>query len=349
MAATSNNFLFKFTALIIAVFFLTWGLIEAKTFLAPLTIAVILSLLLLPVMKILKSWGAGKSLSAIVCTLLLMIISGLFFWLVMAQVNSIVEQWGQIKETMIPKIEQASDFLTENTPVTDEKMDSLEKKLNDIKLLNASVGKNAISFVSNATGFFGQYLLVFIYIFFFLSYKSQFKQFFVSVFGKEEKTRKTLNEITDVAQGYLVGKFKLIAILAVLYAIGLGVSGVNSFVFVALIAALLTLIPYLGNVIGFLLALIFGYLTQGEIGILIGIIITFTITQFVESYILQPYVVGDEVDINPFFVILAVILGNLLWGVIGMVIAIPILGIVHVIVKHVPSLDAYANLIGKGD
>lgn len=156
-----------------------------------------------------------------------------------------------------------------------------------------------------------------------------------------------IQKSATVTQQYLVGKLILMGILAVLYSIGLGISGVNNFIMISLIAALLTLIPYIGNIIGFGLAMAFGYLLSGDTSILIGIILTFSIAQFVESYVLQPYVVGDKVDLHPFLVILAVVLGNALWGIIGMILAIPVLAIISTIFLHVPPLHPFGFLLNK--
>ena len=103
------------------------------------------------------------------------------------------------------------------------------------------------------------------------------------------------------------------AILAVLYSVGLGISGVKNFILIDIIAALLTLIPWTGNAIGLTMAMVFGYLTSGNIDILWGVIMTFTVSQVLESYVVQPYIVGDKVGLHPFFVILFVIFGGSTW------------------------------------
>jgi predicted PurR-regulated permease PerM len=72
-------------------------------------------------------------------------------------------------------------------------------------------------------------------------------------------------------------------------------------------------------------------LTQGGGGgMVIGILITYGLVQFIQTYILEPLVVGSEVKLNPLFTILAIVIGELVWGVPGMVVAIPILGITKV-------------------
>src|SRR5690606_2489444 len=137
--------------------------------------------------------------------------------------------------------------------------------------------------------------------------------------------------------------------LTVLYAIGLGISGVDNVVFISILAALLSLIPYIGNIIGFGFAMALGVASGGESGTLLGIVIVFSVTQFIETYILEPYVVGDQVDIHPFFIIVTVILANIIWGVMGMVLVVPLVGMLNVVLKNVDSLKVFGFLLGNGD
>ena len=141
----------------------------------------------------------------------------------------------------------------------------------------------------------------------------------------------------------------LMSALSVFYSIGLGFAGVDNFILISIIAALLTLIPFVGNLIGFTLAMVFGYLTSGSTSVLIGIILTFGIGQFIESYILQPYVVGDRVKVHPFFTILVVILGGFVWGVTGAVLAVPLFGIITVVLLNITALRSLGLLFSTSE
>jgi predicted PurR-regulated permease PerM len=89
-------------------------------------------------------------------------------------------------------------------------------------------------------------------------------------------------------------------------------------------------------------------LTQGGGGgMIIGILITYGLVQFIQTYILESMIVGSEVNINPLFTILGIILGELVWGIPGMILAIPILGILKIVCDHIPSLQPYGFLIGE--
>ena len=266
--------------------------------------------------------------------------------LVSFQIRSFVEDWPQIEKTMDPKIEQVKDFAFKHTPLDQE---DIKEAKNNSSNMGSSTSDKVRAFMSGLSGFIANYLLVFVYVFFLLNYRTIFKGFLLRIFPdeKRKKVKTIITKSAKVAPQYLIGKLILMGLLAILYSIGLGISGVNNFILVSVIAAVLTLIPYVGNIIGFTMAVAFGFLTSGDTTVLIGIALTFTVTQFVESYVLQPYVVGDKVDVHPFFVILAVILGNMVWGVIGMILAIPIMGIVTVVLLNIDILKPFGILFSK--
>ncbi len=347
-----KKILYYSVIIVIGIYFFFLGLAKAKGFLAPFFTALILSLMVLPLSNKMESWGLKRSYASILNTILLFILSLGFLALVSFQIKNFVDDWPNIKSTMAPKIEQFKEFVFEHTALnkTDLESSSSGSGLPFVGSGSSSnQGQKAVSFLTKTLSFLATYLLTFIYIFFMLAYRRKFKEFLIRLYpdDKKDKVKSTLSKSASVTQQYLVGKLILMGLLAVLYSIGLGLSGVNNFILVSLIASLLTLIPYIGNVIGFTLAVGFGYLSSGSTGVLIGIILTFSIAQFVESYILQPYLVGDKVDVHPFVVILTVVIGGAVWGVIGMILAIPVMAIITVVFLHVPSLHPFGYLFSK--
>lgn len=345
--STKKKLLFYITAFILATYFLFLGLSEAKGFLAPLVTALILSLVVLPLSHFLER-KINRSLAALLSSVFLFLISLGLMALISFQVRSFTEDWSMIKKTMQPKIEQIKEFALQHTPIN--RNDIAEAKENS-SLISSNASEQVKSFMSGLSSFITNYLLIFVYIFFMLSYRKIFKDFLLRVFPdqKRNNVKTIISKSTKVAPQYLIGKLVLMGLLAILYSIGLGISGVNNFILVSIIAALLTLIPFVGNLIGFTMAVAFGYLTSGDITVLIGIALTFIITQFVESYILQPYIVGEKVDVQPFFVIISVILGNMVWGIIGMILAIPILGIITVVLLNIQELKPFGILLSKAE
>ena len=367
--ANGKQILYYSTLVVVFLFFLFLGLFKAKGFLIPFVTAIILALVILPLAQKLEGWKMNRGFSSFLSTFLLFLTALGFLALVSFQVQSFAGKWPEIKETMKPKVEQVKSFLFEHTsmqasdlqdsgrnlPFMQEKSSAGNPKrqgTSQAKSGDSSItqkGQKALSFLIKTVGFIGSFLLVFIYIFFLLTYRKRFKEFLLRLFPKEknDEVKHIIHKSAQVTQQYLVGKLMLSGVLAVLYSIGLGVTGVTNFILISLIAALLNILPYIGNLIGLTLALAFGYFTSGETSVLIGILITFSVAQFVESYFLEPYLVGDKVDLHPFMVILVVVLGGSIWGIMGMLLAIPILAIITIIMLHIPPLHPLGFFFSK--
>lgn len=369
-----KNILLYSVLVVVGTYFFFKGLSEAQTFLIPVITATILALLMLPLSQKMEKRFANRASSSLLNTFILFLISVGFFALVSFQIKTFVDDWDNVKKTMEPKIEQLRNFVLEHTPLEPEDLEQTdgddgesgqggkqekteEEGSKEQTVAGSSIasissgtnpGKEAAAFFGGFISFMGNYLLTFVYVFFLLNYRSRFKEFLLRLFAdKRSEVKTVINNSARVTQKYLVGKFILIFILAVLYAIGLGISGVDNFILISLLAALFSLIPYIGNIMGFVLAIALGYVTSGELSVLIGIVLTFSVAQFVESYILEPYIVGDQVDIHPFFVIVSVIVGSMVWGPMGMILAIPVLAIVNVVFLNIKSLKPFGYLLSN--
>jgi predicted PurR-regulated permease PerM len=207
------------------------------------------------------------------------------------------------------------------------------------------------SIVSNIFGFISNLMLILVYVFFFMFYQKKFENALIGLFAKEkrEHVREVIGKSSKVAQKYLFGRFILIGVLAGLYMIAFSIAGIEYAIFIALLAALFSLLPYVGNIVGFGLAIGMAFVTGGGTAQLVGITISFAIIQFIESYLLEPYVVGDQVDINPVVIIVGGVLGNIVWGIMGMLLVIPLLGIIKVILDNIEPLRPLGYALDERD
>jgi predicted PurR-regulated permease PerM len=140
-----------------------------------------------------------------------------------------------------------------------------------------------------------------------------------------------------------------VGVLAVLYTIGLYIAGVENAILISVIAAMLNLIPYVGSIAGYLLALALGIFGGGDMGSLIIISLTFAIAQFLDNNILEPFVVGDKVNLNPLATIILVVLGGSIWGVAGMILSIPVAGIFKIVFDSTRNLEPLGYMLGVED
>ena len=363
MKSQAKQIIVLFTLLVVGTFFLFFGLAKAQAFLAPLTIAVLLALLMIPLSNKLELWGISRAWAAFISDLILLAFFVGLFYLVSIQVQNVAKDWPQMKEKLKPKIEQLQKFVADHTPYSVQEVNqkigedipggTKENKATESNKPSASgqskgVGSVLGSAIMSFFSFLGSTLLTFVYVFFFLLYRNKFKLSILQFIPKEkrEKGVKIIKESSKISQNYLLGKLILIILLAILYIIGLSVSGIKHAILISILAAVLSLIPYIGNIIGYGLGVSMAMFAGGDSTALLGVTITFGIAQFVESYVLEPYIVGDRVDLHPVFTIIAVVLGGAVFGVVGMIIAIPVFGIIKVICDHVKPLNPVGYLLG---
>ena len=161
------------------------------------------------------------------------------------------------------------------------------------------------------------------------------------------------NEMGEVVRGYVRGRFLIALILSVFYAIGLWVLGVPLWAAIGLIAGFIGIIPYIGIVAGIILALAFAALDGAGTGRLIGVVVVFLLAQPLEDYVLTPKLIGDKLDLHPMFVFIALIIAGSLFGVLGLVLAIPVVGVLKVFLRFFDHLyldsDFYRQPALAGD
>ncbi|WP_247236806.1 AI-2E family transporter [Telluribacter sp. SYSU D00476] len=387
MKSKAFTILAYFTLLVLALFFFFWGLVKAKAFLAPLAVAAVLAMVVLPVANWFEHKGMKRGWSSFMAVLSILFFFGVLAGILAFQVKSFSEDWPKMKQKLEPKVNDLQNFIAEKTGISvseqKQKLPSSLKSGSSSSSSSSGGGQEAQSsggesqqgqsqgqsgsqsqqsgggsMMSTAGSFLMKFielvstsLLTVVYIFFFLLYREKFKKSIIKMVpeGRQNSTRDVISSATKVSQNYLFGRLILVVILSIAYSIGLLISGVQQAILISILAAVLTLIPYIGNIIGYGLAIAMALFSGGNASQAIGVTLTFGIAQFLETYLLEPFIIGDKVNINPIFTIIVVVLGNALWGVVGMLIAIPALGIAKVIFDHIPVLQPLGYLFGEED
>ena len=131
-----------------------------------------------------------------------------------------------------------------------------------------------------------------------------------------------------------------------MYSIGFSIVGVKNAFFFAILCGTLEIVPFVGNLTGTVLTVSMSLVQGGDMRVVVGILITYAVVQFIQTYLLEPLVVGAEVSINPLFTIVGLVAFETIWGIPGMVLAIPLMGIFKIVCDHVEPLQPYAYLIG---
>ena len=141
-------------------------------------------------------------------------------------------------------------------------------------------------------------------------------------------------EIWQTLRAYVKGELQIVCILAVLYAVGFAIAGVPGWFAVAVLCALLYLVPIFGSPIAVLLALAVTFFADRTFWQVLGVLIAWVIVQTIEGFYLTPHILGKHTRIGPLAVFFGVALGGALFGFFGILLAVPAMAVAAVVWRH---------------
>lgn len=331
---------------IVGILILLWFLYKIQSILIYIAFAAVFSLMGRPLVLFLKRKLKFNNTLAVMFTLFMSI--GLFMSLFLLFVPIVAEQGQLIGEININEVGDDLDQL--NQEISDyfnvEKLNFVElikqtdlMEFFDLKAIPDTINNFLSGFGAVLIGLFSV-----LFISFFLLKDSQLLETSLLVFAKkEDETRfmKAFTKIKDLLSRYFVGLLLQVLILFVLYTILLLIFGVHNAVALALIAAIFNLIPYVGPLFGGALVLILA--TTSNLGAdfqsvilpkLCYILIGYIIIQLIDNFLNQPLIFGNSVKSHPLEIFLAILIFGALFGIGGLIVAVPFYTAIKVIAKE---------------
>ena len=313
-----------------------------KAFLIPLSIGGVLATLFLPFCKKLESCKIPKGLAVSICLLLFLAVIAAILLLLSWQIAALVTDFSLLKTKVIGTANQLQQYLFKNLGISTEKQMQIlnEEQPGIAQILQLIAGSLKVIFTN--------FILVMAYIFLLLYYRVHLLRFFLKLAStnQQNEINEMLHSIANVSQQYLLGLSKMIVCLWIMYGIGFSLLGVKNALFFSILCGLLEIVPFIGNLTGTTLTLVVTAINGGSLPMLAGIAITYGIVQFIQGWVLEPLILGPQVKINPFTTIIALVTGDLIWGIPGIFLAIPLIAMVKIIFDHIESLQPYGFLIG---
>ncbi len=304
---------------------------------------------MLPIAHRLEKIGLNRALSILICILLIFVFLAGIIFIFSYQIVGFAENFSSMKGVFLKKVDLMQNFIESTLHIPAEKQIALLKAR--VSGMSDSAEVFARNFVMATTGTISTIVLVFFYIFFFMYYREKFKNFIFKIIPKENhlKTHAVIEETSRLTQQYISGVSIVILILSILNSIGLLIVGIDNAIFFGCIASILTIIPYVGILIGSLVPILFTLLTKDSSMAALGVAGVFAFNQFIEGNFLTPNIVGSKIKINPLAAIIALVAGGFLWGIAGMILFIPFLGIVKIVFDKIEPLQPYAYLISADE
>jgi len=343
---TISDGILRAVAILAGIALLLFFLYKIQSVLAYLTIAVVASLLGRPIVVFFRKRLKFNNTLAVIVTMILLI--GVVAGIIALFVPLLVSQGQNLSllniDALQANVESLYRQVTEYFGLSSVE---IEQGIKDSKILaNLDFGfiPNFLnSFVSVlGTLSVGLFSVLFI-AFFFLKDSKLFEQGLMVFIpdNKENRLKKSFNTIKDLLSRYFIGLVLQILILFIIYSIVLFIFGIENAVVIAFLCALLNLIPYIGPIIGGILMMTLTMTSNlgADFSTVIlpktiYVMIGFVIGQLVDNFFSQPYIFSNSVKSHPLEIFLIIIIGGLLFGVTGMIVAVPGYTAIKVILKE---------------
>lgn len=307
--------------------------------LLPLALAGVLAMVLAPLLQWLRIRGLGERWAVGFSAATLVLVVALIAGLVGLQVAQIVNDWPKISESLNELLHRGQAWLVNTAGVPAETVqNTMQRALGEASAL-------ARGFFGTLFGALGTGFVTFVLVILLLLERARIVWVVTHAVSpaRRRDVGAALDEMVTVAHKYLIGKLKVMGIMAVAYFAAFSLTGVDYAPFLALLIAMSSIVPYVGNLAGGAMAIVLAVASSGGTAGL-TVLAILAAAQGLENYALEPLIIGRKLSLNPFMTIFAVVVLGALWGVVGAVIALPIAGMLKVALDHA-SMTTAATLM----
>ncbi|MEI9917770.1 MAG: AI-2E family transporter [Bacteroidota bacterium] len=322
-------------------------IIYGSSIIVPLALAILFANMLLPITRWLCRKGiTNRPLSILIPLIASIIMVGTIIFLLSSQVANFVDDVPALGEKGAKLIDNFQQWVDENAHIAIRKQNQYYRQ--GMENLKAQAPKIVgVTFVSIA-GMLTYIVLIPIFTFLTLYYRTTIKNFLIGVFknGKDEKVNEVLEESTSVAQQYITGLLIETVIVFTLNTIGFLIIGIQYPIFLALLAAILNLVPYVGILVANILCMATTMLTSDNLGDVVWVGVVLGLVQIFDNNFGMPMIVGNKVKINALVTIIGVLIGGTLCGIPGMFLAIPTIAVAKIVFDKVPELKPWGLILG---
>lgn len=329
----SQNTFFSLATFVLII----WIMKVGATILVPLVWGAFFAFALYPVSNWLEERRLPRGLAIAITLILVSSLAITVFYVLTDQVIGLITDIPEIKDSFESKLSGYIDEIEEFMGLGSS-LESSSSWLSQANLENTllETGKSLV-------------LLGVIPLFIFLML--YYRDFFVEFLRKLSQTGEPpvlsfIKESGSVIQAYLLGMLMVTIIVSVISGVVFYLLGIKYFLLFAVFIAIMNLIPYVGVILSSLLLVFYVLLTTDSLFYPMATLFFLWLIQLIENNVITPVVVGARVRVNAFAVILAILIGGFIWGVSGMILFIPMAGLLKITFERIPSLAAYGYLLG---
>lgn len=337
----------KLAMILVSLIALGYIFILGKKILSPLLFSILFAIVLLPVATFFeKKLKLPRSASSGFAVILLVIFIALIVYFVGAQITDLAQDWPLFKVQFTTTLDNLHQWIGTTFHINMARQMRYVHSATD-EMLSAStsiIGATVLSLSSILL------FLVFVMIdtFFLLFYRRLIIKFLVAVFTEEnaETVYDIVAQVQYIIRKYILGLLLEMAIVAGVCCIAFSLIGIKYAVLLGLITGLFNIIPYIGIFTSLVLSTLIAIGTAATTTKIVLVMATIVAMHLIDSNFLLPVIVGSKVKINALITLIAVIVGEMFWGIPGMFLSIPVIAIAKVIFDRIESLKPWGLLLG---
>lgn len=350
LALIMTNHIFNTSAILKRIQIILFGaaiLYFGRTLFVPLAYSLLIALVLYPVCKWLEAHRWPRSLAITAGLFIVIVIFGILIGLLFVQVNVLRHDLPQLLSKVNPSIHQLQQWIASNFNVSMAAQNEWWQQF--IRNAGNSTGSIVQSTISATAGGLFTLFLVPVYAALLLYNREAFVQFLYKLSGGRynRQLHVILNETTHTYFNFIKGMVLVYLIVGILNSIGLMALGIPHAILFGMLTAVMTIVPYIGIFISALLPITVAWITKDSIWYPLGVVAVFAFVQYLEANLIFPKVVATQLKVSTWATLVAIVAGGLLWGVSGMILFIPFLGILKIISDYVPELEPVKILLGR--
>ncbi|HEX8549273.1 MAG TPA: AI-2E family transporter [Cytophagaceae bacterium] len=343
-------FFAKSALVLIGVISLTYLVILGKEILSPLLFSFIFAILLLPIAKFLEtSLRVPRNAASFAAVVLWFGALSLVIYIVCTQVEDLSEDWPLFKEQLLKSTGSIQMWIERKFGIGAAKQMKYVQDTTSGFLASGTLLFGAtIASVSSILLFL---VFNFIYTFFFLLYRRLILKFLLQVFKEENSivVKEVVVEIQLIIRKYVVGLMLQMGIVAAVVCAAFFLLNIKYAILLGLITGLFNIIPYVGIFTALVISTLITFATAGALFKVLLVAIVIIVMHLIDSNILLPLVVGSKVKINAFITVLGVVLGEMIWGISGMFLSIPVIAVLKIIFDRIEGLKPWGLLLGEDE
>ena len=332
---------------LLLVILLTVILYYGKLLLIPLVGAVLLAMLMTPLSNNLERKGFTRKLSCLVAVLILLMVFTVLFYILLVQLTGFAKDLPVFQQKLNALLMLIQQKMEENFNLPAVEQAAVLQS--ETEALNQNLKTYIAQVIQRSLRLLVGMVVTLFFTFLMLYHREKYHHFFIRLTPGETADEKNsiLLSASNVAEQYLKGRAISILFFFVCYLLTLLIIGVKGALLLAAVAALANIIPYLGPVLAAVLPTLSALITEPYWQTSLWVLLIFMLIQAVDNYYITPYFLGAEVNLSALATFVAIIAGGMLWGVVGMIIFVPVVSIAKIYFDRIPSLQHIGALIGN--